>query len=811
MFSYGKILKDMKLKASPGPDGFNVEFYLATWDWIGEEVTQLVTNFYQTATLPSHINNTNIALIPKKLVPLLPTDYRPISLCNVIYKIIAKSLANRLKSHLPDYIDPAQQAFIQGRRISDNIIIAQEIAHSFSLKSWNHSAFMLKIDLAKAFDRLEWNFIVSALTRKGLHGHFINLIHACISSPTFSVLINGQPSQKFKSSRGIRQGCPMSPYLFVLAINELSIMLNEALRANHLQGISLGPNCPSVHSLLFADDLLVCGQATCQEAQAMANLIHHFCASSGQTPNWNKSAILFSSHVPQQVMDDIKIIFPVATLDNNFTHLGHPLILPANNRATAYNFVLDKFLNKLPSYKANMLSHAARLELIRSVFSAIPVYYMSNILFPKKIIAKLTAVIRNFWWTGIRETDSRKSLCLRAWKDISNSKSEGGLGIRNLKAINESLILAAAWRLANNPSSHLYSVLRAKYFPNATIWKATPAPPKSAFWASILKMFPNIKNHAFYQLTQGNITLWSMPWCTHWNTIHDYLIPQHSGFVDPSLVRDLWMADNKTWNHQLIFQLFREPLASHIINTDIIQDDNDDLLCWPLAPNGSCSPKSAYKICLQNIHAHPRTTPSQVSADLKNFLNMVWKHKSLLPKIKMFAWRLLSKALPTGMRAGRFSNHIPQICSRCTQQEDDFHLFFLCHFARAAWFAHPWYIRSDALVHSQDSLITTITSLMGSHHPHASFQNIFNFLWTLWKARNDCLFERWKGHPNRIHVMAASMDCAMQVEALLSSDDQHSVTNNLHNEQQIPMQGKSIQSDLIIKGPKIYSDAAFRT
>src|SRR4051812_14859599 len=79
------------------------------------------------------------------------------------------------------------------------------------------------------------------------------------------------------------------------------------------------------------------------------------------------------------------------------------------------------------------------------------------------------------------------------------------------------------------------------------------------------------------------------------------------------------------------------------------------------------------------------------------------------------------------MRAGRFSNHIPQICSRCTQQEDDFHLFFLCHFARAAWFAHPWYIRSDALVHNQDSLLTTITSLMGSHHHHASFQNIFNF------------------------------------------------------------------------------------
>jgi hypothetical protein len=144
---------------------------------------------------------------------------------------------------------------------------------------------MLKIDLAKAFDRLEWNFIVAALTRKGLQGHFINLIHSCISSPTFSVVINGQPFAKFQGNRGIRQGCPLSPYLFVLAINELSISLQEAMEANSFAGITLGPNCPSIHSLLFADDLLVCGQATYQEASRIKQIIHHFCFHSGQTPN----------------------------------------------------------------------------------------------------------------------------------------------------------------------------------------------------------------------------------------------------------------------------------------------------------------------------------------------------------------------------------------------------------------------------------------------------------------------------------------------------------------------------------------------
>jgi hypothetical protein len=229
-----ETLKDMKRNASPGPDGFNVEFYIATWDWIGKDVMQLVRNFFQTGVMPAHINDTHIALIPKKLVPLVPADYRPISLCNVIYKIIAKCIANRLKPHLPDYIHPSQQAFIEGRRISNNIIIAQEITHSFALNSWKGKAFMLKIDLAKAFDRLEWRFIVSALIRKGFHEHFINLIYACISTPSYSVIINGQPFANFRGERGIRQGCPLSPYLFVLSINELSISLQEAMRNNNL-------------------------------------------------------------------------------------------------------------------------------------------------------------------------------------------------------------------------------------------------------------------------------------------------------------------------------------------------------------------------------------------------------------------------------------------------------------------------------------------------------------------------------------------------------------------------------------------------
>ena len=216
---------------------------------------------------------------------------------------------------------------------------------------------------------------------QGANGHFIKLIHACISLPMFSVIINEQSYAKFSGSRGIRQGCPLSPYLFVLALSELSLQLQEALQANHLTGILLGPNCPPIHSLLFVDDLLVCGKATVQEATRTKQILHDFCIRSGQTPNWSKSGIIFCKHVHPKECQLINQILPVPTIDNNFIHLGHPLILPGKDRTIAYNFVLDKFKPKLTTYKADKLSHAAKLELIKSIFSSIPIYYMSNILF----------------------------------------------------------------------------------------------------------------------------------------------------------------------------------------------------------------------------------------------------------------------------------------------------------------------------------------------------------------------------------------------------------------------------------------------
>jgi hypothetical protein len=204
------IIGQLKEKTFKQQRGLNAAFYKAFWNWSKQDVHRLVSDFYANASLQTNLNQTFITLIPKKPNPVIPLDFRPIGLCNVIYKIVAKSLADRIQPHLPTYISQTQSTFISGRHISSNVILTKEIIHSFTLKSWTSQAFLIKIGLAKAFDRLEWSFITQALTRLGFNSHFINLIFTCISTSSLSILVNQQPTSYFYPQRGLRQGCPLS-------------------------------------------------------------------------------------------------------------------------------------------------------------------------------------------------------------------------------------------------------------------------------------------------------------------------------------------------------------------------------------------------------------------------------------------------------------------------------------------------------------------------------------------------------------------------------------------------------------------------
>lgn len=202
-------------------------------------------------------NHTNITLIPKIESPTLVTHYRPISLCNVAYKIIAKLLANRLQLVIHKILSHSQSAFVPGRRIQDNIILVNEIMPTLKKKRGRGGLMALKIDIEKAYDKVDWGFLLEIMRCCGFFPFWFQMISQYISTSSFSILLNGSPFCFFKPHRGLRQGDPLSPFLFILVMEGLTRLIAKAKNDNRMHGIKIARQAPPITHLLFADDLMV--------------------------------------------------------------------------------------------------------------------------------------------------------------------------------------------------------------------------------------------------------------------------------------------------------------------------------------------------------------------------------------------------------------------------------------------------------------------------------------------------------------------------------------------------------------------------
>ena len=242
---------------APGPDGMTSLFYQRFWNFVGKDIVHMVKAFFASGELDERINQTNICLIPKTERPKSMSEFRPISLCNVSYKIISKILSTRLKKILPKLISETQSAFVACRLITDNILIAQEMFHALRTNPSCQSKYVaIKTDMSKAYDRVEWSFLEELMERMGFDGRWINRIMRCISSVSYQVLINGEAKGNITPSRGLRQGDPLSPFLFILCTEVLISQLKNAEQEKKLTGLKIARASPPVSHLLFADDSL---------------------------------------------------------------------------------------------------------------------------------------------------------------------------------------------------------------------------------------------------------------------------------------------------------------------------------------------------------------------------------------------------------------------------------------------------------------------------------------------------------------------------------------------------------------------------
>ena len=286
-------------------------------------------------------------MIPKTERPTRMTELRPISLCNVGYKIISKVLCQRLKICLPSLISETQSAFVPGRLISDNILIAQEMFHGlWTNKACKGKYMAIKTDMSKAYDRVEWDFIKALLQKMGFDFHWITLMMECISSVQYRVLLNGQPRGLIVPHRGLRQGDPLSPYLFILCTEALIANIKKAERRKLLTGMKVARACPSISHLLFADDSLFFCKALKEECHTILRILKEYEVVSGQLINFDKSSIQFGHNIEESTRQDLRDILGIQNLGGMGSYLGLPENL-GGSKIQVFSFVQDRLNNRV--------------------------------------------------------------------------------------------------------------------------------------------------------------------------------------------------------------------------------------------------------------------------------------------------------------------------------------------------------------------------------------------------------------------------------------------------------------------------------
>eukprot|EP00253_Pinus_taeda_P006944 PITA_06944 len=249
-----RIMKCFQKDKSLGPDGWTIDFLIHFFDLFKKDILDMVEASRTTGTIHHHSSSTLISLIPKKSEPTTFKDFCLISLCNISFKIIMKIIAEMIKGYLATFLSMDKYAFLRGRNILDAVANTQECLSSLS--TCHHAAAIMKIDLHKAFDCVDWGFVEFLLTNIGLMSHNIRWILACIMNVNYAVIVNGFPTHFFQAKIGLRQGCPLSPLLFILIMNTLSLHINKAVADKIIRAIRICRHNFISHNI-FVDDVLL--------------------------------------------------------------------------------------------------------------------------------------------------------------------------------------------------------------------------------------------------------------------------------------------------------------------------------------------------------------------------------------------------------------------------------------------------------------------------------------------------------------------------------------------------------------------------
>ena len=311
-----------------GPDGYSLGFYQHFWNLCSDDIFRECCAWLDTGQFPPDLNITNIALIPKGSSHVSMKDWRPIALCNVLYKIISKVLENRLKHVLSQCISDNQSAFVPGRSILDNDMVAIEVLHFMQTKTRGEDRYVaLKLDISKAYDRMDWEYLRAVMSKMGFHDRWIHWMSMCVESVDYSVLVNGEQVGPIIPGRGLQKGDPLSQYLFTICVEGLSALIRDAEFRRELTGTIICRRAPSVSHFLFADDCFLFFKADENQTNVMKNIMTTYETASSQAISLPKSEIFCSRNVPDPLKQTIKNILGVQVILSTGKYLDLPSMI----------------------------------------------------------------------------------------------------------------------------------------------------------------------------------------------------------------------------------------------------------------------------------------------------------------------------------------------------------------------------------------------------------------------------------------------------------------------------------------------------
>ncbi|WKA03325.1 hypothetical protein VitviT2T_021440 [Vitis vinifera] len=503
-----KAIFQMDRDKAPGPDGFTIAVFQDCWDVIKEDLVRVFDEFHRSGIINQSTNASFIVLLPKKSMAKKLSDYRPISLITSLYKIIAKVLAGRLRGVLHETIHSTQGAFVQGRQILDAVLIANEIVDE--KKRSGEEGVVFKIDFEKAYDHVSWDFLDHVMEKKGFNPRWRKWIRGCLSSVSFAILVNGNAKGWVKASRGLRQGDPLSPFLFTIVADVMSRMLLRAEERNVFEGFRVGRNRTRVSHLQFADDTIFFSSAREEDLLTLKSVLLVFGHISGLKVNLDKSNI-YGINLGQDHLHRLAELLDCKASGWPILYLGLPL--GGNPKSSCFwDPVIERISSRLDGWQKAYLSFGGRITLIRSCLTHMPCYFLSLFRIPASVAVRIERLQRDFLWSGVGEG---KRDHLVSWEVVCKSKMKGGLGLGRISLRNSALLGKWLWRYPREGSALWHQVILSIYESHSNGWDANTVVRWShrCPWKAIAQVFQDFSKFTRFMVGDGDrIRFWEDLW-----------------------------------------------------------------------------------------------------------------------------------------------------------------------------------------------------------------------------------------------------------------------------------------------------------